>query len=288
MTGRFPERGGLVNQEQPRRLAGTDAGVLGAESCPPRSAHLALVVSSALCAQAASHQAHADVATPTPVDRMERANKWVVLALAGTAAFMTTLDSSIVNIGLPSIARSFGVPLSGSIEWVMIGYLVVIAAVLLTCGRLADRVGSWWLAPLGLAIACVGLLLLSGLTQVSSTGYLILCLIVAAVGQGLFMSPNARALMGAAPAEEQGVASGVLSTTRVVGQSLSVAVGGAVFTSVGGAAAGTALAAGRETLRVQQVLQHTFVAGLHAAFVVCAALAAVGVVTALVRGKETS
>ena len=92
-------------------------------------------------------------------------------------------------------------------------------------GRLADRVGSWWLSPLGLAIACGGLLLLSGLTQASATGYLILCLIVAAVGQGLFMSPNARALMGAAPAEEQGVASGALATTRVVGQSLSVAVG---------------------------------------------------------------
>src|SRR4051794_16240816 len=71
MTGRFPERGGLVNQEQPGRLADADAGVRGAESCPPRSAHLALVVSSALCAQAASHQAHADVATPTPVDHAE-------------------------------------------------------------------------------------------------------------------------------------------------------------------------------------------------------------------------
>ena len=39
-------------------------------------------------------------------DRAERANKWVVLALAGTSAFMTTLDASIVNIGLPSIART--------------------------------------------------------------------------------------------------------------------------------------------------------------------------------------
>jgi hypothetical protein len=69
-----------------------------------------------------------------------------------------------------------------------------------------------------------------------------------------------------------------------------VALAGAVFTSFGGAAAGAALAAGRETLSVQQVgaLQHTFVAGLHAAFVVCAAVAAVGVVTALVRGKERS
>src|SRR5205085_10061761 len=140
-------------------------------------------------------------------------------------------------------------------------FSLTFAVVAPLAGRLADRVGSWWLSPLGLAIACVGLLLLSGLTQASATGYLILCLIVAAVGQGLFMSPNARALMGAAPAEEQGVASGVLSTTRVVGQSLSVALAGAVFTSVGGSAAGTALAAGPETLRVQPALQPAFGAG---------------------------
>src|SRR5437773_506993 len=43
--------------------------------------------------------------TPTPVDRAERANKWVVLALSGTATFMTTLDSSIVNIG-PAVIRT--------------------------------------------------------------------------------------------------------------------------------------------------------------------------------------
>jgi hypothetical protein len=59
---------------------------------------------------------HADVASATPVDRAERANKWVVLALSGTATFMTTLDASIVNIGLPSIAHSFGVALAGTIE----------------------------------------------------------------------------------------------------------------------------------------------------------------------------
>jgi hypothetical protein len=49
--------------------------------------------------------------------------------------------------------------------------------------------------------------------------------------------------MGAAPPDEQGVASGTLATVRVIGQALSVAVAGAVFTSLGGAAAGAALAA---------------------------------------------
>ncbi|HEX3663848.1 MAG TPA: hypothetical protein VHU23_01265, partial [Rhizomicrobium sp.] len=120
----------MSKHKQPRRLADADVGMFGAKSNPSRSATIALVVSSALCCQAASRQAHVDVATPTPVDHAERANKWVVLALSGTATFMTTLDSSIVNIGLPSIARAFRVPLSGNIEWVVIGYLVVIAAVL--------------------------------------------------------------------------------------------------------------------------------------------------------------
>src|SRR5260370_1381947 len=89
-------------------------------------------------------------------DYQERANKWVVLALAAVGAFMTTLDASIVNISLPSIAHSFGVPLSGAIEWIIIGYLVIIAAVLLTFGCLADMIGRKpiWLA--GLTIFTIG------------------------------------------------------------------------------------------------------------------------------------
>jgi hypothetical protein len=54
---------------------------------------------------------------------------------------------------------------------------------------------------------------------------------------------------------------------------------------LGAAAAGSTLAAERQTLTTEEmrVLQHTFITGLHAAFIVCALLAAVGVVSALVR-----
>ena len=48
------------------------------------------------------------------------ANKWAVLAIVAIGVFMATLDSSIVNISLPTIARYFGVPLSGPVEWVII------------------------------------------------------------------------------------------------------------------------------------------------------------------------
>ena len=67
------------------------------------------------------------------------------------------------------------------------------------------------------------------------------------------------------------------------GQSLSVAVAAAVFTSFRGAAAGAALVAGREMLSLEHVrtLQQTFAAALDAALMVCALVAAIGIVTAV-------
>ncbi len=83
-------------------------------------------------------------------DGDEHASKWAVLAIVAVGVFMATLDSSIVNISLPAIARAFGVPLSGAIEWGIIAYLVVVARALLTTGRLADMIGhkSIWAAGL--------------------------------------------------------------------------------------------------------------------------------------------
>src|ERR1017187_10773619 len=82
----------------------------------------------------------------------ETAGKWSVLAIVAVGVFMATLDSSIVNISLPAIASSFGVPLSGAVEWVIIAYLVITASVLLTVGRLADMIGRKPIWAAGLII----------------------------------------------------------------------------------------------------------------------------------------
>jgi len=154
-------------------------------------------------------------------------------------------------------------------------------------GSLADRLGSRWISPIGLAIACLGLFLLSQINTQSSTWDIIWRLAVTGFGQGLFQSPNTRTMMGAAPRSAQGEASGLLATGRVIGQSMSVALTGTVFAALGGAAAGTLLSSPQTQNMVSTnliALQATFVNSFHLALLVCAVFAALGIFTALARG----
>src|SRR6266705_5893769 len=93
---------------------------------------------------------------PRKDDGQEHANKWAVLAILAIGIFMATLDTSIVNISLPTIAHYFGVPLSGAIEWVIIAYLVITAAVLMTAGRVADMIGRKPIWAGGLIVFTLG------------------------------------------------------------------------------------------------------------------------------------
>jgi MFS family permease len=157
-------------------------------------------------------------------------------------------------------------------------------------GALADRFGSRWLASSGLAVSCVGLVLLARLDQTSTVGDIVWRLALTGVGQGLFQTPNVRALMNAAPGGETGEASSLYATGRAIGQGLSVALAGAVFAGLGGAAAGRALTVATRNGAVSATdivaAQQAFVTGFRGALLVCAAVAAVGVVVALTRRDE--
>lgn len=155
-------------------------------------------------------------------------------------------------------------------------------------GWLSDRFGSRVLSSAGLAIAALGLWLLTGLNADSSIFDLIWRLIVTGIGQGLFQSPNNSAVMGSVPRERRGIGSGFLSSVRVIGQSLSVAVAGAVFATYGASQAGGILIHANGHLSPQRLaaLQTMFLNGFHGALIVSMAIASIGVVTSLVRGSE--
>ena len=184
--------------------------------------------------------------------------------------------------------RGFSVAKSGLFLTALPVSLALIAPL---SGSVADRFGSRWLASGGLAVASLGLVAVARLDAQSSDWEIVWPLVLTGVGQGLFMTPNARALMDAAPASEQGESSGLLATGRVLGQSLSVALAGAIFAGLGGADAGRSLIEAKTRFPLVagdiSIFQQRFLAGFHMALLVCAGIAAIGAFAALARGAES-
>jgi EmrB/QacA subfamily drug resistance transporter len=131
-------------------------------------------------------------------------------------------------------------------------------------GRLADHVGARPLTVSGMALVVLGLALMGALRP--STVWLLLLLAVIGVGMGLFTSPNNASIMGAAPGQQAGMASGVLNMTRGMGTALGLAVTGTIFVAAGGDSSGTSGA------------QHAFTV---TTYVLAAIAAAAGVISAL-------
>src|SRR5947209_4534777 len=152
-------------------------------------------------------------------------NKWIVLALAAAASFMTTLDGSIVNIGLPSIARTFHTGISGATEWIIIGYLVVIAALLLTFGRLADMMGRKPIFLTGLVVFILGSVL-SGLAP--SLLLLILARLFQGIGGALIFSVNVAMITSTFPSNERGLALGLNAVVVSLGVAAGPTIGGII------------------------------------------------------------
>ncbi len=98
-------------------------------------------------------------------------------------------------------------------------------------GVLSDRVGTRPIAVAGLAILLLGFAAVSTLSlETTAVGYMLRYLPVG-IGIGVFQSPNNSAVMGAVPRERLGIASGLLSLTRSLGQTTGIAVMGAVWAS---------------------------------------------------------
>jgi EmrB/QacA subfamily drug resistance transporter len=158
----------------------------------------------------------------------------------------------------------------------MTPFPLVVAVVAPITGSLADRVGTRGLTIAGMTFLCLGLALLSRLDTSTSTVGMIWPQMVAALGQGLFQAPNNSTLMGAAPPSLQGVAAGTLATSRTIGATFSLAIAGAVLASHGARAVAGVRRSSEEVL-----------AGVHDAFLVCAAIAAVGIVSSWYQHRRT-
>jgi EmrB/QacA subfamily drug resistance transporter len=139
-------------------------------------------------------------------------------------------------------------------------------------GMLSDRIGSRIPGTAGMVVMAAGLLLLSTLGRQAPFGLAVTGLAIIGLGTGIFISPNSSALMGSAPPNRQGIASGILATARNVGMVLGVGLAGAIFTTI----------LTREGAGGSQTALFT---AIEASFRVAGAIAALAAVTSAVRGK---
>ena len=78
--------------------------------------------------------------------------KWLVTLIVCSGVFMSSLDLFIVNIAFPSIAKNYSGSSLSSLSWIVSGYSIVFAALLVPAGRWADAFGRKRAFMLGLAV----------------------------------------------------------------------------------------------------------------------------------------
>jgi EmrB/QacA subfamily drug resistance transporter len=144
-------------------------------------------------------------------------------------AFMATLDTSIVNIALPQMARDFHSSLDG-ISWVMVLYLLVNVSLLLTSGRLGDLLAPGRLYLLGLGIF-TGASALCGLSP--GLPWLLASRALQGVGASLMLGLAPKIIALTYGEGERGLALGLFSTAFAAGISVGAPLGGAITSHLG-------------------------------------------------------
>jgi MFS family permease len=128
-----------------------------------------------------------------------------VVGVLSLAVFMSSLDLFIVNLAFPYIGREYHGTSLTSLSWVLNGYTIVFAAVLIPAGRYADRVGRRRLFVAGLALFSVASLACGLAPGVPA---LIAARLVQAVGAGFMVPASLSLLLAVVPPEARARASG--------------------------------------------------------------------------------
>lgn len=159
---------------------------------------------------------------------------------------------------------------------------ITMAVVAPFSGAASDRFGPRVLASIGMAVMVLGLLSLTQLPVGFALPDLIWRLVLLGIGQGMFMSPNSSAVLGAVPRPRVGTASGTLAQMRVNGQAFGIALSAAIVATRMPVHIAE-LAHGAPSVAIQN---EALAGSIHDAFAVAALICSIGIVASLVRGSN--
>jgi len=148
--------------------------------------------------------------------------RWHILAATGMGVFLATIDASIVNVALPTLVRAFDTRFA-VIQWVPLAYMLTVATLILSMGRLGDLRGKKKIYLYGMVIFTVGSIA-CGLSQ--TVYMLILFRVFQAVGAAMMASLGTAIVTEAFPASERGRALGTIGGIVSIGIITGPALGG--------------------------------------------------------------
>ncbi len=159
--------------------------------------------------------------------------KWIVLSNTTVGTLVASINGSIMMISLPAIFRGIALdPMapgnSGFLLWIMMGYMLVTATLLVTFGRISDMFGRVRLYNLGFAVFTLGSLLLvfTPGTGTQAGIELLVFRVVQGIGGAFLFSNSAALLTDAFPPDERGMAMGFNQIAGISGSLGGLLIGG--------------------------------------------------------------
>ena len=151
--------------------------------------------------------------------------KWQIFFLVATSIFMSTLDSSIVNVALPYMMKELQTDLQ-TIQWVVLLYLVTVSSLLLSFGRLSDIKGRKSVYVSGFAIFALGSFLCA---MAGTPSFLIVSRAVQGLGASMLMACSPALIVDAFPLQERGKALGMIGAVVAAGLTTGPVIGGVIL-----------------------------------------------------------
>lgn len=164
----------------------------------------------------------APMTAPTP--HIDYSRKWHVMIATGSGIFLGTIDSSIVNVALPTMAQELDTTFA-AVQWVVVAYILTLATLTLGVGRLGDMLGKKPIYTTGFAGFTIGSVL-CGIAP--SIGWLIAFRVLQAVGASMIFALGMAIITQAFPPSERGKALGISGALVSVGIVVGPSLGGLI------------------------------------------------------------
>jgi MFS family permease len=168
-----------------------------------------------------------------PPPRHPERYKWIALSNTTLGILMAVINQSIVIIALPAIFRGIHLnPLIPSntsyLLWMLLSFMVVMAVLVVSLGRVGDIFGRVRMYNLGFAVFTLGSILLSVTWLQGSAGamWMIVMRVVQGIGAAFLMANSSAILTDAFPAEERGLALGINMVAAIAGSFIGLVLGG--------------------------------------------------------------